>query len=116
MARILMNLLLMQKGYPPVVIRLGERDDYLLSLREADRMTTPVRQQGDRVMVNLRLRKTGLAVVDRLAEALEAYESAVRLQPDHWRAMKGIGVVLDRLGRPEEATAAYQRAREAQRR
>ena len=53
---------------------------------------------------------------DRLTEALEAYEAAVRLQPDHWRAMNGIGVVLDRLGRPVEATAAYQRAREAQRR
>src|SRR3954470_12417602 len=53
---------------------------------------------------------------DRLADALEAYESAVRLQPDHWRALKGVGVVLDRLGRPQEATAAYQRAREAQRR
>ena len=53
---------------------------------------------------------------DRLNEALEAYETAARLQPDHWRAMNGIGVVLDRLGRPVEATAAYQRSREAQRR
>ena len=53
---------------------------------------------------------------DRLNDALEAYESAVRLQPDHWRAMKGIGVVLDRLGRPVEATAAYQKARDAQKR
>lgn len=53
---------------------------------------------------------------DRLSDALECYETAVRLQPDHWRALKGIGVVLDRLGRPAEATAAYQRLREAQRR
>ena len=53
---------------------------------------------------------------DRLADALEAYEAAARLQPDHWRALKGMGVILDRLGRPEEATVAYQRAREAQRR
>jgi Flp pilus assembly protein TadD len=30
--------------------------------------------------------------------------------------MKGIGVILDRMGRPAEATAAYQRAREVQRR
>lgn len=37
MARLLMNLLLMQKGYPPVVIRVAERDEYLLLLREADR-------------------------------------------------------------------------------
>jgi hypothetical protein len=28
--------------------------------------------------------------------------------------MKGIGIVLDRLGKPEAATAAYQRARDAQ--
>ena len=53
---------------------------------------------------------------DRLADALEAYETAVRLQPDHWRALKGIGVILDRMGRPAEANAVYQRAREAQRR
>lgn len=37
MARLLMNLLLMQKGYPPVVIRISERDEYLMLLREADR-------------------------------------------------------------------------------
>lgn len=37
MARLLMNLLLMQRGYPPVVIRIAERDEYLLLLREADR-------------------------------------------------------------------------------
>jgi len=36
MARLLMNLLLMQHGYPPVVIRLQERDDYLMALRQAD--------------------------------------------------------------------------------
>jgi Flp pilus assembly protein TadD len=53
---------------------------------------------------------------DALAQALEAFESAVRLQPDHWRALKGIGIVLDRMRRPQEAAAAYQRAREAQHR
>lgn len=53
---------------------------------------------------------------DRLSDALESFETAVRLQPDHWRALKGIGVILDRMGRPAEANAAYQRAREAQRR
>jgi Flp pilus assembly protein TadD len=50
---------------------------------------------------------------DRLAEALTAYETAGRLQPDHWRALKGVGIILDRLGRPTEANAAYQRARAA---
>jgi tetratricopeptide (TPR) repeat protein len=51
---------------------------------------------------------------DALAGALEAFEAASRLQPDHWRALKGIGIVLDRMRRPQEAAAAYQRAREAQ--
>jgi len=37
MARLLMNLLLLQAGYPPVVIRLRERDTYLSALRQADR-------------------------------------------------------------------------------
>ena len=36
MSRLLMNLILMQKQYPPVVIRIGERDLYLGSLRRAD--------------------------------------------------------------------------------
>lgn len=36
MSRLLMNLILMQKQYPPVVIRIGERDLYLGSLRQAD--------------------------------------------------------------------------------
>jgi Fic family protein len=37
MSRLLMNLMLMQAGYPPVVIRLSERDNYLAALRRADR-------------------------------------------------------------------------------
>ncbi len=37
MSRLLMNLMLMQGGYPPTVVRLGERDDYLAALRRADR-------------------------------------------------------------------------------
>jgi Fic family protein len=36
MSRLLMNLMLMQEGYPPVVIRLSERDQYLAALRRAD--------------------------------------------------------------------------------
>ena len=53
---------------------------------------------------------------DQLPVALESYEAAARLQPDHFRALKRIGVMLDRMRKPEEATAAYQRAREIQRR
>jgi Flp pilus assembly protein TadD len=51
---------------------------------------------------------------DTLPAALEAFEAAGRLQPEHWRALRGVGIVLDRMRRPQEATAAYQRAREAQ--
>jgi Tfp pilus assembly protein PilF len=54
--------------------------------------------------------------IDDLPAALGAYEQAVLLDPTHLRALKGIGVVLDRLGRPAEAAAAYQRARDVQRR
>jgi hypothetical protein len=36
MSRLLMNLMLMQDGYPPAVIRIGERDQYLAALRRAD--------------------------------------------------------------------------------
>jgi Fic family protein len=36
MARLLMNLILMQHGYPPAVIRISQRDKYLMVLREAD--------------------------------------------------------------------------------
>jgi len=36
MSRLLMNLMLMQEGYPPAVIRIGERDQYLAALRRAD--------------------------------------------------------------------------------
>ncbi len=53
---------------------------------------------------------------DQLEKALDAYEAVAHLEPDNWRALKGVGIVLDRLGRPAEATAAYQRALEVQRR
>ena len=36
MSRLLMNLMLMQDGYPPAVIRLSERNPYLAALRKAD--------------------------------------------------------------------------------
>ena len=52
--------------------------------------------------------------LDRLKEALEAYESASELDPGNWRALKGVGIVLDRMGRPADAAAFYRRARDAQ--
>lgn len=52
---------------------------------------------------------------DDLAGALVAYQRAAALDPTHWRALKGVGIVYDRLGRPEAAAPFYRRAREAQR-
>ena len=53
--------------------------------------------------------------IDELPSALSAYEAAAQLEPGNDRALKRIGVVLDRMGRPAEAAAAYQRARAATR-
>lgn len=53
--------------------------------------------------------------VDRLEEARAAYLRAAELDPENWRALKAVGVVLDRLGRSPEAAEWYRRAREAQR-
>jgi Flp pilus assembly protein TadD len=50
--------------------------------------------------------------VDELISALSAYERAAELDPANWRALHGIGVVLDRLGRAEEASEAHRRARD----
>jgi hypothetical protein len=36
LARILMNLILMRHGYPPVVVKLAARDSYVAALRRAD--------------------------------------------------------------------------------
>jgi tetratricopeptide (TPR) repeat protein len=52
--------------------------------------------------------------VDDLQAALSAYEAAAQLEPQNERPLMRIGVVLDRLGRPAEAAAAYRRARAAQ--
>ncbi len=54
--------------------------------------------------------------LDQLPAALVAYEQAANLQPGNWRAYKGVGNVLDRMGRPAEAAVAHRKAREAQRR
>jgi len=51
---------------------------------------------------------------DQLAAALEAFEAAAKTDSENWRAMKGVGIVLDRMRRPEDASLAYQRAREVQ--
>jgi len=52
--------------------------------------------------------------VDQLQAALAAYERATKLDPANWRAFKGVGIALDRLGRPADAAVAYRHMREAQ--
>jgi Flp pilus assembly protein TadD len=52
--------------------------------------------------------------IDSLREALMAYERAAELEPENWRALKGVGIVLDRMGRPADAATFYRRARDAQ--
>ncbi len=52
--------------------------------------------------------------VDQLTAALHAYERATALDPANWRAFKGVGIVLDRLGRPADAAVAYRHMRETQ--
>jgi tetratricopeptide (TPR) repeat protein len=51
--------------------------------------------------------------VDDLLGARGAYERAIELEPRNAKALYGLGIVLDRLGRPEDATRMYRRSREA---
>ena len=51
--------------------------------------------------------------IDDLDGARLAYEKGLAVDERHPRALYGMGVVLDRLRRPEEATVYYRRAREA---
>jgi len=50
--------------------------------------------------------------IDDLEGARDAYEKGLAVEANHRRALYGMGVVLDRLRRPEEATSYYRRARE----
>lgn len=50
------------------------------------------------------------ALRDRFGEAIDAYEEAAQLAPDRALPFSSLGRVLDRLGRPVDALAAYGRA------
>ncbi len=63
MSRLLMNLILMEAGYPPVVIRTGERDRYIFALSRAD--------QGD-------AENFTLFIADHLTEAMQLYLRGAR--------------------------------------
>ena len=51
--------------------------------------------------------------LDDLSSSLAAFERAAAIDPLNPRALQGMGRVLDRLGRSDEATQLYRRAREA---
>jgi Flp pilus assembly protein TadD len=54
--------------------------------------------------------------VDDLEGALTSYRRAAELQPDNPRALYGLGIIYDRLARPDDAAYMYRRAREVGRR
>ncbi len=54
--------------------------------------------------------------VDDLQGALAAFQTAADLMPDNPRALYGLGIVYDRLGRPDDAARMYRQSREVGRR
>jgi Fic family protein len=68
LGRILMNLILMQRTYPPAIVQMSQRDAYLLALQAAD--------NGD---INALLEMVGHAV----AASLEVYLRAARGEQIH---------------------------------
>jgi Flp pilus assembly protein TadD len=54
--------------------------------------------------------------VDDLLGALGAYQRAAELQPGNARALYGLGIIYDRLARPDDAALMYRKSREVARR
>jgi Flp pilus assembly protein TadD len=50
--------------------------------------------------------------VDDLDGALQAFHRSTELRPTNPRALRGLGIVYDRLNRPAEAAQMYRRSRE----
>jgi protein O-GlcNAc transferase len=55
-------------------------------------------------------RGTALRALNRRVEALDAYDLALRINPDHVEALQNRGLVLTQLGRHAEALETYDRA------
>ena len=50
--------------------------------------------------------------VDDLDGALQAFQRSVELVPNNDKALYGLGIIYDRLNRPEEAQLMYRRSRD----
>jgi Fic family protein len=64
MARLLLNLILMQAGYPPLVVRLEQKGEYLLALEQADAdndLEPFIRLMGQALLDSLKLVISGAA-------------------------------------------------------
>jgi Flp pilus assembly protein TadD len=53
--------------------------------------------------------------VDDLLGALAAFQRATELQPGNARALYGLGIIYDRLARPDDAALMYRKSREVAR-
>lgn len=53
-------------------------------------------------------RATAFFMADRYGLSMEDIEQVLRLNPRHFGAMSGLGMILERLNRPEDALKAYR--------
>lgn len=57
-------------------------------------------------------RATAFYLIDEYGLALQDLQRALMLNPKHFGALTGLGIVLEELGRPEDALAVMRRAEE----
>ena len=53
-------------------------------------------------------RATAFFMADRYGLSMEDIEQTLRLNPRHFGAMSGLGMILERMNRPEDALTAYR--------
>ncbi len=104
MARLLMNLIFMQAGYPPVIIRTEDKNNYLLALEQADTgdLEPFIVHIGNELLTSLNLFLRGakgedieetedldkkLTLLERKLEAQEAFQEEKKLSLEKQREM-----------------------------